>query len=228
MKRVGATEELRGYIREFDLESFLNPQLLDGLRVFRFPAYTTIYREQSTQRHFFLLVEGQLQCSHYHANGKLAVIALIEPLTAIGDLEVLIDDPLRSDVVATRPSVLLGLPRETVRRHGADDPRFLRFLISEMRKKLYQSNAVQTGLVLPVVSRLSTYLLAQADSDTDDPERGHRILLPDKERLAALMGTTVRHLNRVLSTLEESNAISLQFPTVRIVAKTVLEEFVEG
>ena len=71
--------------------------------------------------------------------------------------------------------------------------------------------------MLPVINRLATYILSQAsDGDT--------VILPDKEGLASLLGTTSRHLNRVLRELVESGSISAGYPRMRILNRRALED----
>src|SRR5688572_3721957 len=111
------------YIAHFEMAQFLNDHLLRHLHLFRFPAYCHVYTEQDEQHYLYFLVEGEVQCSHYHLNGKLAVIALSKPFTVIGDVEILTDERVHTNVIATQPTIMLGIARDGVERYGADDPR---------------------------------------------------------------------------------------------------------
>lgn len=207
---------LQQYVEQFNMASFLNADLLGCLQMFRFPAYSNIYIEQDEQHYLYFLVEGQVQCYHYHLNGKLAVIAVSNPFAAIGDLEILTDKPVNSNVIATRSTTMLALNSQDVNQFGADDPRFLRFIIDQLREKIYVSDSIQTSHVLPVIDRLALYILAQ-------PVHADGVVLPDKDVLASLLGTTPRHLNRVLRELVEAQTISAGYPLVKILNRTALE-----
>jgi len=213
---------LEDYIVQYDMRSFLNDTLLENLKIVQFPIYSTVCVEGAKQHHLYFLVEGQVQCSHYHLNGKLAVIALSNPFESIGDLEILDEEHLRSNVIATQPSIMLSIPKETVRQYGADDPRFLRFLLAQYRGKIYRSNALQVNQVLPLNSRLSLYMMSQLESDNAS------VILPAKEELASLMGTTIRHLNRVLRQLVESGYISDGYPLVQILDHPAMEQLAQS
>jgi CRP-like cAMP-binding protein len=210
---------IQHYIDAYRMTEFLNTDLLRHLKLFRFPAYSNVFMEQDEMHYLYFLVEGRLQCNHYHLNGKLAVFAVAEPFQAIGDLEILEQETVRSNVIATEDTIMLGIERGIVERHGADDPRFLRFLIEQLRAKLYRSNALQMSQVLPVIHRLAVYLLAQVG------EKGTQFTLPDKESLAALLGTTIRHLNRVLRELTAAGAIGGVYPALEIRDRTLLEHY---
>lgn len=212
------SKTIQDYVDAFDMASFLNDDLLSHLQLFHFPPYTNVYIEEEVQHFLYFLVEGEVQCSHYHSNGKLAVIALSQPFSAIGDFEILSAERVYSNVVAIQPTTMLGIARDVVHRYGADDPRFLRFLIDQLREKLYKTNALQMNQVLPVVTRLAVYILAYPV----DEESGEMIL-PSKEDLASLLGTTPRHLNRVLKELVEAGTISAGYPHVTILDRSALE-----
>lgn len=212
-----ALSTIQQYVAQYNMASFLNDDLLNRLQIFRFPAYSNIYIEMDQQHYLYFLVEGQVQCYHYHLNGRLAVIAISNPFSAIGDLEILTDRPVNSNVIATRSTIMLALDSLDVNRYGADDPRFLRFIIDELRDKMYKSDSIQTSHVLPVIDRLALYILAQPPHDDDG------IVLPDKDTLASLLGTTPRHLNRVLRELVEAGAISAGYPLVKILNRTTIE-----
>ena len=216
MPRVYSQDAIQHYVSRFEMASFLNEDLLENLQLFHFPAYSNVYIASAEQEFLYFLVEGQVQCNHYHLNGKLAVIAVCEPFLAIGDIEILSDERLHSNVITTRDTTMLGLARPIVQRYGANDPRFLRFLVEQLRRKLYETNIMQTNQVLPVINRLVIYMLAQARED--------KVILPDKEGLASLLGTTTRHLNRVLKELVESGCISEGYPLVHLLNRQALED----
>lgn len=222
MRIANPEKTIQQYVAQFGMTRFLNENLLDHLQVFHFPVYSSVYSEQDEQHYLYFLVKGQVQCSHYHLNGKLAVFAVSKPFAAIGDIEILSDARVKSNVIATEETTMLGIASEVVDRYGASDPRFLRFLIEQLREKLYKTNALQVNQVLPVINRLAVYLLAQPAANAQGA-----VLLPDKEGLASLMGTTSRHLNRVLRELVDDGYISASYPLVHIINRAALEGFAE-
>ncbi len=211
--------EVQSYIEKYEMDAFLNRNLLAALRLFRFPKHASIFIEQAEPTYLYFLVQGQLQCTHFHMNGKPAVIALTEPFAAIGDLEIMNNVPVYSSVIATRPVELLGIAAPVVNRYGAEDARFLRFLVDQLREKLYRSNSIQATQVLPVSARLATYILS-LPGDGDIP-------LPDKESLASMLGTTARHLNRVLRELIDAGALEGGYRTLRVADRIMLQEAAE-
>ena len=211
MRVADAQATIQKYINQFNMADFLNEELLAHLQLFEFPIYANIFMERDEQHYLYFLVEGVAQCSHYHLNGKLVVFALSYPFSAIGDLEILDNEPLYSNVIATRPCTLLGIERSIVQRYGATDPQFLRFLNSQLKEKLFKANSLQVSHVLPVINRLAIYILAQRDDITSE-----HVILPAKEDLASLLSTTTRHLNRVLRELIDTGIIDESYPRIYI------------
>lgn len=217
MRVMNSEKTIQDYVSAYKMAEFLNEEMLESLELFHFPVYSNVYVEEQEQHYLYFLVEGQVQCSHYQPNGNLAVFALSEPFCAIGDLEILSKEQVYSNVIATRDTWMLGLGRDTVEHYGANDPRFLRFLIEELRDKLYKADRLKVNDALPAIKRLAIYLLSQA------AEKDFAIL-PDKEGLASLMGTTPRHLNRVIKQLVDGGLISAAYPRVKLLNRAALAD----
>ena len=209
------------YTDKYSLKNILNSVLIENMKMYRFESYKTIFPEQKEIPMFYLLVEGELRCAHYNANGTLAVVAISKPLTALGDVEILNNNPASTAVMTTAPSVLLGIPMDKVRKHGLEDPVFLRFIIEQLVDKLYFSTSLILGHILPVKSRFALYIMTRPESGSSNV-----IILPEKEVLASMLGTSVRHLNRVLKELASEEAIGTGYPGIRIKDKKLLNSLI--
>ncbi|HEX3051759.1 MAG TPA: Crp/Fnr family transcriptional regulator [Aggregatilineaceae bacterium] len=207
------------YIRAFALDQHLNQDLLRCLKVYQYAPQVEFYVQTDEQTIIYLLVAGKVQINHYHANGKLSVLAMMTPLAVIGDLELFSYEAIKTNVITLEESVLLGIEKGFALKYGADDPRFLRFIIQHLTAKLYQTSRIHTGNVLPLIKRLAAYLLEQ-DEDV--------IALSSKSHLAGLLGTTPRHLNRVLNTLADEGSIQPSPHTIRILKRDSLKRRTES
>lgn len=221
MRVANSEKTIQHYVSAFNMTSFLNDNLLSSLQLYHFPAYTYIYIEQDEQQLFYFLVEGEMQCNHYHSDGKLSILGLYKPFAAMGDFEILSEESVKCNVIATQDTTALGIAKSEVRRYGEDDPRFLRFLYDQVRAKAYAKSDLQKSQILPLTNRLATYMVAQPTNSDDGA-----LILPSKEELAPLLGTTPRHLNRVLKELISSGCISAGYPRVRILNRSELQNHV--
>ena len=221
MAEPASDKRIDQYIRQYDLERFLNRKLLEEIRLFRYDSYQTVLFEQTKVRYLYFVAEGQLKCAHYHPNGTLAVVAMLSPLNAIGDVELLDDSCTSTAVVTTRPTTLLGIPMTAIQQYGMEDPRFLRFVIGQLVSKVRDSTSLRLGNLLPVKSRLALYIMTKPGAET-----GGVVILPEKEVLASMLGTTYRHLNRVMKELIQEEAIGTGYPGVRVKDKGKLNRLI--
>lgn len=221
-ERSFGEKNLEYYIKEFNIGRFLNEKLLSHIQILHLEAYETLIAEQSIPQYFYLLVEGQIKCAHYHSNGTLAVVQIMHPFSALGDVELINKHRAMTAAVATRPSVVLGIPASIIRDEGMNDPLFLQFISEELVKKLHDSTALRLGHLLPVKSRLALFVVSKPDAAD-----GNILVFPEKEALASMLGTTYRHLNRVLKELMEENTIGPGYPGVRIKNIINLQKLIE-
>lgn len=192
---------LEKYIQQYSLREHLNANLLDCLKLYQFKPDQAIYTALMEQTHMYFLVEGKAQVSYYLANGKQSIIMIITPFAVIGDMEFLSDHPVQMNVIATETSNFLGIRKSDALRYGYDDARFLRFIIQYMSQKLRISGQYQVSYDVPLINRVAMYLLKQPLNETI-------ITVESKMLVADFLGTTVRHLNRTIKTLETEQVIA--------------------
>lgn len=208
------------YIDHFHLADHLNPELLRRLHLFQYPTGTAIFAQSGEQQMLYWLVAGKLQVNILHPNGKYSVLAFLTPLAMVGDLELFGDSATQTNVICIEPSTLLGLAKADALQFGYDDPRFLRLVITHLSAKLTATSHLQSRAVLPLIYQLAAYLLNQ-------PARPDgKIGLESKADLAALLGTTPRHLNRTLRHLETEGIIQVEGKTLTLLDLPALRQYV--
>lgn len=212
-------KEKEDYIKQFRLSDHLNNDLIRCLTMFRFDAQRELFVQDSELMFLYWLVSGSVQVNHIHDNGKLAVLAIVKPLSIIGDLEIFSFETIKRNVVAVEDSTLLGIETSFVKKYGYNDPIFLHFIIEHLSKKLYKIGILSTGTVQPLVYRIAMYLLDVCDEDTNSS------VLPLRSHLASLLSTTPRHLTRVIKQLEDENVIEVRGKNVTILDRKKLASY---
>lgn len=210
------------YLKYYEMEHFLNSELRSNISLHRFDPCDTIFSQETKISYFYLLVEGKLRCSHYLANGTLAVVAILNPLCALGDMEITGDRKTTTAATCIESSLLLGIPISVVKEHGSENPQFLKFIIEQLVFKINSSTSLHLGYLLPVKSRIALYIVS---TTADKDER--ICILPSKEEFSSLLGTTERHLNRVLNELKTEGIIGSSYPGVRIKRWDKLNRLIE-
>lgn len=218
--RLHDTQYKHDLIERFGLSEQIPASILDALTLVSFTRGEYLCRAGEKIDSLFLLVEGKVQISFVHSTGQWTVFAFETPLSIVGELELIMDSVEMTNVSlqAVADSLLLVAPLSIVHQHGYDDARFLRFLLRNIVQKLYFSSTLLSQAPLLVETRLAYYLL-----DCYQRE-GSPFQLEKREAVAALLGTSTRHLNRTLKRLVP--AIDVQNKTVHIHNPAVLRTMI--
>ena len=214
-------DDLTHYIIKWNLQEHLNPDLLRNLQLVRMRAAHEFTIQDDDEAKLYILVAGSVHVRYDHLNGKQSQVGTVTPLAMLGDLDLFYRPNLALTIVAEEASVLLWLDRAVALRYGRDDPRFLRFVIENLAAKLTASTAILKHNVLPLTGQVASYLVHHID-DTN-----LSITIHSKTYLAELMGTTPRHLNRVLNDLIDEKIISIDATQITIQNKEALIRFAE-
>lgn len=180
-----------------------------------------LFFQEEELKNIFLLLEGKLQVDSLQRDGKQAVFSFETPLSIIGDMEILNDQKVISNVRAIQDSRVFVVPVDTIRKYGLNDPPFLRFLVRYLTKKLNFSSTLLEQSAGNAEERLAHYLLVRSRSE------GDTLHLEKRESLAAILGISVRHLNRTLKALNSRNVIHIQNKTLKILSGEMLQKLIE-
>lgn len=167
-------------------------------------------RQDENLEYFFLLLTGKLQVNSFQVDGSQAVFSFETPFSIIGDLELFDDNQIVSNVQAVDDSLVFVASAKTIRDYGYNDARFLRFIIRYLVKKLYFSSKLLSQVPLSVEYRVAQYLLHRLEKD------GNVLKLEKRSPLAAMLGTSARHLNRTFKRLTTLRAIEVHNKTLII------------
>jgi CRP-like cAMP-binding protein len=203
-------------LAEVPLFAGLPPAVVDELaragRVRRYPAGQVLFNEGDPGDALVVLEEGQLRVSRFSAGGEEAVLAVVEPPGAVGELALLDGEPRDATVTAQRPVTVRLVPRsvfiELVRREPALVEGLLRTLAGWVR----HSNRRHADLMsLDVPGRLAKWLLRRAgDSTGAGVPVGMTVVLGRSQgELAAELGTTRSTLNRALQGFADLGLIAV-------------------
>jgi CRP/FNR family putative post-exponential-phase nitrogen-starvation transcriptional regulator len=202
------------------LHEDLPTELLDALEVRQYCKGEYFFFQDERLKQLYLLVEGKLQVDYLQPNGRQAVYSFETPFSIIGDMELLSERVVTSNVKAIEDSVVLAVPIGIVNQYALKSVPFLQFIIRYLSKKMYFASMLLAQYALSAESRLAHYLLERSRLE------GQTIRLEKRDALAAILGVSVRHLNRSFKSLVEMNAIRLKNRTLVIVDPQTLTDIV--
>lgn len=155
----------------------------------------------------FILVQGKLKIHTLLPNGKSMLVRFARPMSVIGDVELLRQYPVKNEVVSVGDSLLLVAGRKLLLKEFEENTALLRFLVGELSHKLYTLGQTSAMNVLyPVENRFASYLMSLF-SDHTGAQRVEEIRTSSLTETADLLGTSYRHLNRIVRRLIEEGII---------------------
>jgi CRP-like cAMP-binding protein len=170
----------------------------------------------------FLLRSGLGRVYTSSANGREILHAFVGPGEVIGEIEYFAGGPLSCTVEAARSTEAWFLSSSAVDALLANEPRLAIALATTMARRYHRDVARSSERVAyPVADNVLRICLARMRDHGDS-----RIELP-KHDLAEYLGTSGRHLNRVLKSLAARGAIELGPGQIRRVDPAVAGRIVD-
>ncbi|GBF73437.1 transcriptional regulator [Paenibacillus sp. 598K] len=152
----------------------------------------------------YLQVQGASRVSSSIATGKSLLLRFGRPLSIFGDIELIRNVPVQSRVDAATSSRFIFLNKTFVHRKIMQETVFQNLLLEHLAYKLQTcTTASRINLLATVEERLASYLLTTRGNDPF----GQEIYSPHIADIASVIGTTPRHLNRVLQRLHIAGII---------------------
>ena len=199
MKEIMDFGLVRQLARENGLDQVLDESALAELRLLEAAKGEMICSKGERPERLYFLVQGKLKIYTTLPNGKSLLLRFSTPLALVGDLELVNGKEAMNTVESVSKSLLLGISYRSLQNTYAENPKFLHFMLSQVTHKLYTfSNLSSLNMLYPVESRFASYLLSTMGQDDSSSEEIQTSKLTE---LADMLGTSYRHLNRVVEDL---------------------------
>ncbi|MGX1828384.1 Crp/Fnr family transcriptional regulator [Paenibacillus taichungensis] len=201
MKEFQNQHQLLHYLKQYQLESVFHEPLRPHMTLCHFEKCELICREGETSEYLYVLVEGKVKIFTTSPQDKTLVLCFKTPLEVVGDIEYVRESNIVNTVQAVSPVVMLRIHYQWLAELASDYAPLLKFLLKIISHKFYiDSNFSNFNLMYPVEVRLASYLLSISteEAGTVVHEELDAFNLTD---IANLIGTSYRHLNRVIQKL---------------------------
>ncbi len=198
MKERQATEEIDEYLRSHRVETLFTDEIIPHLTVFEFEKGEQICSQGEPVEYLYILVKGKVKIFTTSEDGKTLILSFKTPLEVIGDIEYVQEIDTINTVEAVSPVVMIGIRQSVVRRFLKDHSPFLQFLLKIITRKFYiKSQFMRHNILYPVETRLASYLVSVAYDENEALVNG-KVSTSNLTDIANLIGTSYRHLNRVI------------------------------
>lgn len=192
--------------------------LMDRSRLFEYEVGEMVCENGQPLTKLIFLVEGAAKVYTMLDNGKIYLLRIEEPLNIYGDLEVLTGDTYTANVEALAGCRCLEMPIGLIRRSYGADPEFLSLIIRSLAERLDKiSHMSTTNLLLPLKNKVAGYLMAHMDDDTSTVHINCSYI-----DVAEQLGSTYRHLSRVMKELLDDGIICKRGKVITVVDRDAL------
>lgn len=157
---------------------------------------TLVHLGESIDR-FRIIVSGRAKLTIVSSEGKQLLLCFTRENEILGDLEFFSPGPSMATIQAITDCQTLYLEMEAFRRLVSQSPRLIKVLGQSVAFKLRRANSkLSVNLLYPLKDRLASYLWGLASGTSHEELSGDSLV-----EIAELMGTSYRHLNRVINQL---------------------------
>ena len=207
MNESKINKNLEDYIEKWKIYNCFDKDMGQYMTLKHYEKGASILSAGQPMHHFYFVVEGQVKIYKRVENGKSVLLRMPKALTELGSLELLNDQPhVDSCVEALDHVVVIMISFDDLKRHALSDISFLKYIISKLSHKLKTaSNTASINITNPFKNRFASYLISVYNASS--PEDVDDIKIEKMTDLAHFLGTSYRHLNRVVKELESESII---------------------
>ncbi|GGO01655.1 Crp/Fnr family transcriptional regulator [Saccharibacillus kuerlensis] len=224
MREIKEHDLLEAYLSQHGLETIFHEPLRPHLSLYAFDPGEELCTQGAQADMLYVLVKGKIKIYTTSPEGRTLVISFKNPPEVVGDIEYLRDLNIINTVEAVSPVTVIGISGKMLKRWGEDHAPLLRFMLDIITKKFYiKSDFLSFNLMYPVEVRLASYLLSVCYDESDAGFEG-RLSVSELTDTANLIGTSYRHLNRVIRKLSEEGMVERSGGYLHVRDRTHLEQ----
>jgi CRP-like cAMP-binding protein len=164
----------------------------------------------------FGVAEGALTIGAAAADGREALLALVEPPMWFGEISTLDGQPRTHDAVAKEPSLVVQVPQAALDSILDAEPRYWRDIGVLATSKLRLVLHVVEDTVQPLSVRLCRRLVLAAERYGEWQDRSSRVVDLRQDQLAAMLSTSRQTVNQLLKELEARGLVRLAYGAIEI------------
>lgn len=217
MRIIENKNKMMQYIGKYELDKVIGNELIGYCELHTFDKGDYICQTEQEITYFYFFVEGKAKIYTLLENGKKSLLRFYQPLNVLGDVEVFHYNQYRVFVEALEACTCIGIPIKLVRIYGIHNADFLRFLGNHLAEKLDSITYKSSMSLYPLEARLSSYIFENIQKESNIYQ-----IESNYSDLAELLGSSYRHLNRILIKLVIDGVIEKKGKTIKIINMEVL------
>ncbi|MBN8234880.1 Crp/Fnr family transcriptional regulator [Halobacillus kuroshimensis] len=205
--KEASTKKMMDYLSMYNLDQYFPGTYKDKLQLFSFTEGEDLFVPGERLDRLYFLVEGKIKIYTLTPEGQSLINRFKKPLAVIGDVEYIKQSAVLNSVEAVSSGEMIGFPYAALKDLEKEHPAILRFLLEMVAHKFYtEAHFTSMHMLYPVEVRLAGYLLS-ISSVGEGTAFHQEMRTSNLSELAEWIGTSYRHLNRVLRKMEADEVI---------------------
>ncbi|MFD1018601.1 Crp/Fnr family transcriptional regulator [Thalassobacillus hwangdonensis] len=228
MREIQDQDKLDLHRRKFQLDEVFSEASLKKMKLFKVEKGEVLCSKGDRLSHMYFLTEGKMKIFALSPEGKALILRFKTPFAIIGDVEYVQDTEVFHTVQFVTEGYMIGIPLDDLRKIEGGNTTFLNFLLEIITAKFYtETNASTLNMLYSVDVRLASYLLSLSDDGKGSMfhEEMHTSSL---QELADVLGTSYRHLNRILRQFHEDGILERKRGLISVKDMDRLREKADG
>ena len=207
------------------LETPLQDALIGIAALRRLGAVEILFRRGDPPDGLYCVVEGTIRIGATSADGREALLAVLEPVNWFGEIGVFDRQPRTHDARADGNTTLLHMPQPALIALLDNAPALLHAVALLLTHKLRLTFTVlEETALLPAPVRVARRLLLMADGYGDLRLGSRRVLRVPQEQLAQLLALSRQTVNQVLKDFQARGILKLAYGEIELLDFAGLRE----
>ncbi|MGB0748164.1 MAG: Crp/Fnr family transcriptional regulator [Magnetospiraceae bacterium] len=177
--------------------------ILQSATVTTYSAPGLLFNQGDKATFLYVLLEGMVSISIYHADGRQALIDTVRPVNCFAEAAAFLFGYYPATAEFTAKTRVLAIPVEDLKTTMINDPDLGHSMLRSLAEwERHLTQQLRSLRFFPPVKRLISFLSTMLPADARGP---HTVSLPfDKKVLARNLGITPESLSRLFSRLAEA------------------------
>jgi len=207
MKKIKDQHLLDYYIKKHKINEIFENDMKSYMELVEFSRNEDILIAGNDMPYFYFIVDGKAKIYKTLENGKSVLIRFTRPLSELGSLELLQKQRIvDSDVQSLYGTICIRISFDNLKVICDRDVTFYKYIIDRLSHKLETSSKTATlNASYPFKNRFASYIISI--TRIDEANRIDEINFDKLTDLATFLGTSYRHLNRVIQNFEDEGII---------------------
>jgi len=198
MKIIHDSQRLAEYIDTFDLQGYMDSDLLSMASLQKFDKEEHLIYAETPSDYLYFLVEGTVMVYSFSSDTQTICIDYAQPASPLGEASSLWELIPKSSVKAASTCICVCVPLNRYRTTLQQDVRFLQTVCQLLSYCLNAGINLANALNTPVEARLAKFMLANQENERFSFQL---------TTCAAILNVSYRHLLRTINNFREEKWI---------------------